>query len=91
MNKMKIEYLYQFKKAHPDEDWRAFFKYISVKKTDITKYYQRQLNETYDLLEQKLFDFTKKQILKGEGATMSNIKAKFYIKTAVDLYNKYAQ
>ena len=71
MNKMKIEYVRQFMKAHPDEDWRAFYKYVSNKKTDITMYYQRQLNKTYDVLEQKLFDFTKKQILKDEGATMS--------------------
>ena len=91
MNKLKVTYLYQFKKQYPKEDWRAFFKVCAVKENRITTYYQGELNRTLEDLEGKLFKFTMKSINKIEGKEMTNHKAKFWIKSSLDLYNKYAQ
>ena len=57
----------------------------------MTTYYQDKLKKTYAELEEKLFKFTMKSIKKMEGKEMSEHKAKFWIKSSVDLFNKYAE
>ena len=91
MNKLKITFLYQFKKDYPKENWRAFFKVAAMKENRITTYYQGRLNTTFNELEEKLYQFTLKSIKKIEGKEMSNHKAKFWMKSSIDLFNKYAE
>ena len=91
MNKMKLNYLLQFKKAYPEENWKEFYKFIAKKENRITTYYQGQLKTTYEKLEAKLYTFTIKNIQESEGKEMSNHKAKFWIKSSLDLFNKYAE
>ena len=62
MNKLKIQYLYRFKKEFPKEDWRAFFKVVAIKKNRVTAYYHGKLEKILLELEEKTFEYTTKSI-----------------------------